>query len=169
MTLLHAHAHVHAEITFGIFAEEVLLHSLIDVLKLLPILFLTYLLMEFIEHRASDKTVRFIERSGTLAPVVGAAAGLLPQCGFSVSAANLYTGRVISVETLIAVFLATFISTLSEYGSARAFERLEEDAGGILCRVQAPAGRGLQAPLLRRQPRQPHHHTRQGRRRLRHH
>ncbi len=105
MTLLHAHAH--AEITFGIFAEEVLLHSLIDVLKLLPILFLTYLLMEFIEHRASDKTVRFIERSGTLAPVVGAAAGLLPQCGFSVSAANLYTGRVISVGTLIAVFLAT--------------------------------------------------------------
>ena len=105
MTILHAHAH--AEITFGIFAEEVLLHSLIDVLKLLPILFLTYLLMEFIEHRASDKTVRFIERSGTLAPVVGAAAGLLPQCGFSVSAANLYTGRVISVGTLIAVFLAT--------------------------------------------------------------
>ncbi len=105
MMLLHANAHT--EITFGFFAEEVLFHSFIDVLKLLPILFLTYLLMEFIEHRASDKTVRFIERSGAFAPLVGSAAGLLPQCGFSVSAANLYTGRVISVGTLLAVFLAT--------------------------------------------------------------
>ncbi len=107
MSLLHAHSHAHDALSFGTFAEEVLLHSLLDVLKLLPVLFLTYLLMEFIEHKASDKTVKFLEGSGSFAPAVGAAAGLLPQCGFSVSAANLYTGRVISFGTLIAVFLAT--------------------------------------------------------------
>ncbi len=101
------HAHEHSGTGFSAFADEVLLHSLLDILKLVPILFLTYLLMEFIEHKASDKTVRFLESSGSFAPAVGAAAGLLPQCGFSVSAANLYTGRVISMGTLIAVFLST--------------------------------------------------------------
>ncbi len=105
MMLLHSHAH--SEMSLSGFAEAVLLHSLLEILKLLPILFLTYLLMEFIEHKASDKTVKFLERSGPFAPFVGAAAGILPQCGFSVSAANLYTGRVISIGSLIAVFLST--------------------------------------------------------------
>lgn len=103
--LLHAHAV--ADRSFSMFAEEVLLHTLLDTLKLVPLLFLTYLLMEFIEHKASDKTKRILDRSGNFAPLVGAAVGLLPQCGFSVSAANLYTGRVISLGTLIAVFLST--------------------------------------------------------------
>lgn len=106
MTFL-LHAHAHTERTLASFADEVLLHSLLETLKLVPILFLTYLLMEFIEHKASGKTVRFLERSGAVAPAIGAAVGLLPQCGFSVSAANLYTGRVISAGTVIAVFLAT--------------------------------------------------------------
>ncbi len=101
------HAHTHTEISFSAFLDEVLLHSLLEVLKLLPALFLTYLLMEFIEHKASDKTAKILERSGPFAPAVGAVAGLLPQCGFSVSAANLYTGRVISIGTLLAVFLST--------------------------------------------------------------
>lgn len=105
MILLHAHTHSGGAL--AAFADEVLLHSLVDVLKLLPILFFTYLLMEFIEHKASGNTIRFLERSGSFSPAVGAAAGLLPQCGFSVCAANLYTGRVISLGTLVAVFLAT--------------------------------------------------------------
>ena len=77
------------------FLDEVLLHGFLDTIKLLPLLFLTYLLMEF------------LERSGAFAPAVGATVGLIPQCGFSASAANLYTGRVISLGTLVAVFLST--------------------------------------------------------------
>ena len=103
--LLHAHAHEHGGI--AAFLDEVLLHGLLDTLKLLPLLFLTYLLMEFLEHKASGKTVSFLERSGSFAPAFGSAVGLLPQCGFSASAANLYTGRVISLGTLVAVFLST--------------------------------------------------------------
>ena len=83
------------------------LHSLLDTLKVIPFLFLTYLLMEFIEHRASDKVGAFMKKSGPLGPLVGAALGAVPQCGFSASASNLYTGRIISVGTLIAVFLST--------------------------------------------------------------
>ncbi len=105
MMLLHAHTHT--QISLAAFFDEVLLHSLLEILKLVPILFLTYLLMEFIEHKASDKTVKFLEGSGSFAPLVGAGVGLLPQCGFSVSAANLYTGRVITAGTLMAVFLST--------------------------------------------------------------
>ena len=101
------HAHVHEEINVASFMNEVVLHTILDTLKLIPLLFLTYLLMEFIEHRASGRTSRFLEKSGPLAPAVGAFAGLLPQCGFSASAANLYTGRVISMGTLVAVFLST--------------------------------------------------------------
>ena len=89
------------------FSEEVLLESLIDTLKLLPFLFLTYLLMEFIEHRASDKVNSFMKRAGALGPLAGGAVGAVPQCGFSAAASNLYAARVISAGTLVAVFLST--------------------------------------------------------------
>lgn len=89
------------------FLDEVLLDGLLDTLKLLPFLFLTYLLMEFIEHRASDKAERFLHKAGAFGPAVGGLLGLVPQCGFSSAAANLYTGRVITTGTLIAVFLST--------------------------------------------------------------
>ncbi len=103
MTLLHAHT---GEGIIG-FLDEVLLHALLDTLKLIPFLFLTYLLMEFIEHKASDKTTAFIKKAGALGPLPAALVGAIPQCGFSAAAANLYTGRVITVGTLIAVFLST--------------------------------------------------------------
>lgn len=105
MMLLHAHPELDGGVSA--FLKEVLLHGFLDILKLLPLLFLTYLLMEFLEHKASEKTERFLERSGPFAPAVGSAVGLLPQCGFSASAANLYTGRVITLGTLVAVFLST--------------------------------------------------------------
>ena len=101
MFLLHAHG---AEAGW---AESILLDGLIDTLKIIPFLFLTYLLMEFIEHRAGEKAESFMKRAGRFAPVVGGALGVVPQCGFSAAAANLYAGRVISVGTLIAVFLST--------------------------------------------------------------
>ena len=92
---------------FGEFIDEVLFHGFIDTLKLVLFLFLTYLLMEFIEHKASDKVKCAMTRAGSCGPLIGGVFGAVPQCGFSAAAANLYTGRVITLGTLIAVFLST--------------------------------------------------------------
>jgi len=81
--------------------------SLLDTLKLLPFLFLTYMLMEYLEHRAGGSAEKFLKRSGQFGSVLGSALGILPQCGFSSAAAGLYSARVISIGTLIAVFLST--------------------------------------------------------------
>ena len=105
MAFLHTHAHGADHI--GFFLEDVILHGLLDTFKLVPFLFLTYLLMEFIEHKASDKVFCFMKKAGSLGPFAGAALGAVPQCGFSAAASNLFAGRVISVGTLIAVFLST--------------------------------------------------------------
>ena len=92
---------------FGRFIDEVIFHGITEILVLIPFLFLTYLLMEFIEHNASDKTRSAMTKAGRLGPLVGAPLGALPQCGFSTVAANLFCGRVISMGTLVAVFLST--------------------------------------------------------------
>ena len=86
---------------------HVLEHSLLDTLKLVPFLFLTYLLMEFIEHKTSDKVKKIVHKSGKAGPLIGGLLGAVPQCGFSASAASLYAGRVVSLGTLIAIFLST--------------------------------------------------------------
>lgn len=86
---------------------EVLLDAVIDSIKILPFLFLAYLAMEWIESRESERTVRMIRKSGRFGPVIGGVLGVLPQCGFSAAAANLYAGRVITLGTLLAVFLST--------------------------------------------------------------
>lgn len=86
---------------------DILLDAVIDSIKILPFLFLAYLAMEWLENRESAKTVRMIKKSGRFGPVIGGALGILPQCGFSAAAANLYAGRVITVGTLLAVFLST--------------------------------------------------------------
>lgn len=104
-TLLHSHSEGGS--FFLHLLEEVVWHGLLDTLKLIPFLFLTYLLMEFIEHRASDKTASLIKKAGSLGPLAGGAVGIVPQCGFSAAAASLYTGRVITLGTLIAIFLST--------------------------------------------------------------
>ena len=104
-TLLHIHSENSS--TFLGFLEEVVWHGLLDTIKLLPFLFLTYLLMEFIEHKGKERFSSFIKGAGPFTPCVGAGLGMIPQCGFSVSAASLYTGRVITFGTLLAVFLST--------------------------------------------------------------
>ena len=104
--LLHADA-AHASHGFVAFLDEVIWHGFLDTLKIVGFLFLTYLLMEFIEHKAEDKTEAVIKKAGAFGPLAGGALGAIPQCGFSAVAANLYTGRVITVGTLIAVFLST--------------------------------------------------------------
>lgn len=101
--------HVHSESgdSFASAMEEIFLHGFLDTLKLVPFLFLTYLLMEFIEHKASERVEGFMRKAGTLGPCVGGIVGAVPQCGFSAAASNLFAGRVITVGTLIAVFLST--------------------------------------------------------------
>ena len=86
---------------------HVLLHALKDSALILPFLFLTYLLMEFLEHKAGDGVEKGIKRAGRFGPLAGGALGLVPQCGFSTVAAGFFAGRVVSVGTLLAVFLAT--------------------------------------------------------------
>lgn len=84
-----------------------LLHTLEDTLKVVPFLFLTYLLMEFLEHKANGAPERWLRGSGKVGPLVGGALGVLPQCGFSAAATGFYTGRMITTGTLIAVYLST--------------------------------------------------------------
>ena len=86
---------------------HVLEHTLIDTIKLLPFLFLAYLVIELIEQEAGDKTTKLIKKSGKFGPVLGSLLGIVPQCGFSAAAANLYAGRIITMGTLIAIFLST--------------------------------------------------------------
>lgn len=86
---------------------EVIWDTVTDTLKLIPFLFLAYLAMEYLEHRTGEKTQRLIGKAGRLGPVLGGILGMAPQCGFSAAASNLYAGRVISLGTLIAVYLST--------------------------------------------------------------
>jgi hypothetical protein len=86
---------------------DILFEALLDTLKTLPFLFAAYLLIEFIEAKAEERTVAIIHRAGKLGPVLGGALGVIPQCGFSAATANLYVSGLISRGTLIAVFLST--------------------------------------------------------------
>lgn len=82
-------------------------HALEDTLSLVPFLFVTYLALEALEHAAGNRVNAAVRRAGAAGPVVGAALGVLPQCGFSAMAATLYAGRVVTLGTLVAVFLST--------------------------------------------------------------
>ena len=87
--------------------SEIIIDSVIDSIKLLPFLFLTYLFMEWLEHKTGSATRNRIRTAGKLGPVWGGILGVIPQCGFSAAASSLFTGRVITVGTLIAVYLST--------------------------------------------------------------
>lgn len=84
-----------------------LIHAAKDTLKLAPFLYLTYLVMEFIEHKGGEKAERIISSSGRLGPLAGGLLGAVPQCGFSAAASGLYAARIVSLGTLISVFLST--------------------------------------------------------------
>lgn len=90
---------------------EILLHTLehsfLDTLKMLPFLIVAFLLLEILESKSSDKTVHLIEKAGKSGPILGAILGLIPQCGFSVMGANFYSKRIITLGTLVAIFLST--------------------------------------------------------------
>ncbi|MCX4365005.1 MAG: arsenic efflux protein [Bacilli bacterium] len=86
---------------------DIILDTLIDSLKMLPFLFVAFLLIELIEHKFSDKTKKVISSSGKFGPLLGGVLGAIPQCGFSVLATNLYITRIVSLGTLIAIYLST--------------------------------------------------------------
>ena len=86
---------------------EIIEETLVDGVKLLPFLFITYLIMEYIEHKTSEKAKDTIKKSGKFGPLIGSILGAFPQCGFSVAATNLYAARVITLGTLISVYLST--------------------------------------------------------------
>ena len=88
-------------------AGHVLEHSIADTLYLIPFLFVTYLVMEWLEHKTGGKAQAAVQRAGAAGPIVGAVVGVVPQCGFSAVAATLWAGRVITLGTLFAVFLST--------------------------------------------------------------
>ena len=86
---------------------DTILDTLIDNIKIFPFLFIAYLIMEYLEHKTGEKTKNIIKKSGKFGPFFGGILGIFPQCGFSAAASNLYAGRIISMGTLIAVFLST--------------------------------------------------------------
>ena len=93
------------EVLHGV--SHALIHSLKELLFTVPFLFLAYLLMEYIEHKASTKMENSISKIGKFGPFLGTGLGLVPQCGFSASCSNLYATGLITEGTLIAVFIAT--------------------------------------------------------------
>lgn len=86
---------------------DIILDTLIDSLKLLPFLFIAFLIIELIEHKLNKQTKELVSKSGKVGPLIGSLLGLFPQCGFSVMATNLYVTRIITIGTLISIYLAT--------------------------------------------------------------
>ena len=86
---------------------DVIMDTLIDALKLLPFLFVAFLIIEYIEHRLNKKSKKVIAKAGKVGPLFGSLLGAIPQCGFSVMATNLYVTRIITLGTLISVYLST--------------------------------------------------------------
>lgn len=86
---------------------DVILDTVLDTVKLIPFLFLTYLAMEYLENKAAGKMQAAVKKAGRLGPLFGGILGAVPQCGFSAAATSLYAGRVITLGTLIAIYLST--------------------------------------------------------------
>ena len=87
--------------------KDMILDCLLDTLKIIPYLIITFLILELIEHKLSGKNKRLISTNKKVGPLFGGLLGGLPQCGFSVVASNLFSSRVITMGTLLAVFLST--------------------------------------------------------------
>ncbi len=87
--------------------KDIIMDTLIDGLKLIPFLLVAFLIIELIEHKLSNKSKKVISNSGKVGPLFGGLLGMFPQCGFSVMATNLYVTRIITLGTLISIYLST--------------------------------------------------------------
>ena len=101
------HTHIEASVFSFNGIIDVILDGVVDTLKTLPFLFLAFLVIEFLEHKAQDKVKHLFTRAGKAGPFIGTLLGCIPQCGFSVMSANLYSSGIIALGTLVAVFLST--------------------------------------------------------------
>lgn len=137
---------------------DALLDTILDSLKLLPFLFLTYLLMEFLEHKASKKTVEVVEKAGRFGPILGSILGVVPQCGFSAAASNLYAGRVITMGTLLSIYLSTSDEMLPILISEAASPLLIIKILGIKVVIGMVAGFLLDIIFKARHKDEHHHH-----------
>lgn len=87
--------------------KEIILDTIIDSLKLIPFLLVAFLIIELLEHKLNNKTKNIITKSKKVGPIIGSLLGVIPQCGFSVMATNLYITRIITPGTLISIYLST--------------------------------------------------------------
>ena len=87
--------------------KEVILDTIIDSLKLIPFLLVAFLIIELLEHKLNNKTKHIITKSKKVGPIIGSLLGVIPQCGVSVMATNLYITRIITLGTLISIYLST--------------------------------------------------------------
>ena len=86
---------------------DIIIDTIKDGLKLLPFLFVAFLIIEVLEHKFNEKNEKVLKKSGMFGPIIGGILGCFPQCGFSVMATNLYVTRIISLGTLISIYLST--------------------------------------------------------------
>ncbi len=136
--------------------EHALEHTFFDTIRLVPFLLLTYLAMEYLEHRSEDKVNTWIQRSGRLGPLIGSILGIVPQCGFSAAASNLYAGRVITVGTLLAIYLSTSDEMLFVLIAGNVEAR--EIAGILLCKVAVAMIAGFIIDFVWRRVEEPDEH-----------
>lgn len=87
--------------------KDIIIDTLVDSMKLIPFLFIVFLIMEYIEHKTKKKNKEIIKKAGKFGPLIGSILGAFPQCGFSVATTNLYATRIITLGTLIAIYLST--------------------------------------------------------------
>lgn len=87
--------------------KEVILDTIVDSLKLIPFLLVAFLIIELLEHKLNNKTKNIITKSKKVGPIIGSLLGVIPQCGFTVMATNLYITRIITLGTLISIYLST--------------------------------------------------------------
>lgn len=84
-----------------------LIDALLDTLKILPYLFITFIILELLEHKLSNKNEIILRKNKKFGPFIGGLLGAIPQCGFSTMASSLFSSRVITIGTVIAIFLST--------------------------------------------------------------
>ena len=90
-----------------IYMLDIIIDTMKDGLRILPFLFIAFLIIELFEHKFSNKSISIIKKTGKFGPIVGGVLGCVPQCGFSVLATNLYITRIITLGTLVSIYLST--------------------------------------------------------------
>ena len=86
---------------------DIIKDSLLDLLNLIPFLFVAFLILEYIEHKMNKKNEEILVKNNKIGPIIGGLLGAFPQCGFSAMATKLFSSHVITLGTLIAVYLST--------------------------------------------------------------